>query len=73
MVFSEDNVILNNIDNLCNLERELGFVNRVFPLFSQSNTFLSDYDLEDDLIRASLDQVRKNKIDFEFVCDIKNP
>lgn len=71
LFFTEDDIILNNKDNLCSLERELGFIERLFPNLLSTDISLSDYDLKDDLIRISLDQLRRNKNSFEDIFNNK--
>lgn len=71
LIFSEDNIILNKEDNLCLLERDLRFVERLYPNVHFIDTSFSDYDLKDSLLRSSLDQLRKSRTDFEIIYNNK--
>lgn len=60
LVFENDSVVLRSEDNLTLLERELSFISRHLPNLPD-NFFISDKDLSDVLIRAAVDQRRKEK------------
>ncbi len=59
LIFSEDFVVFKNKENITLLEKELGFIVRLVPLF-YDNFEVSTSQFYDSLIRMSLDQ-RKNQ------------
>lgn len=59
--FDYDQVILRGDANLTLLEKELGFINRSLIEFPGKVTELKYFNLEDNIIRAAIDQ-RKNEI-----------
>lgn len=62
--FSEDQVIIQGENNLTSLEMELGFIERsVIEL--PDDVFIQDSQLGDVILRASLDQRRRHKIEVD--------
>ena len=64
--FLDDQVILRGEDNLTLLERELGFVDRLFPQLPKE-FFVSDSLLGDVILRASVDQRRNSNSKLENI------
>lgn len=55
LVFTEDNVLFKSNNNLCLLEKDFAFIDRLIPDLPDSISEF-DYDLEDKLIRLAFNQ-----------------
>lgn len=64
--FDEDMLVINMDNNLVPLEAELGFINRTFPQISK-DVFVKTDDLNDDLLRAALDQRKLYKLHMDNI------
>lgn len=66
LCFSEDQVIIQGENNLTSLEKELGFIERSV-LELPDDIFIQDSQLGDVILRASLDQRRRHKIEVDSI------
>lgn len=66
LVFSEDQIVLHGEDNLTVLENSIKFVERFFPGLP-NEVYISDNQLEDDILRTSFDQQRAYRLKLDKI------
>lgn len=69
--FSEDQIIIQGENNLTSLEKELGFIERSI-IELPDDIFIQDSQLGDVILRASLDQRRRHKIEVDNILKKSN-